>query len=143
MQLTSDVFRLLIWIQSSGLGHFLSVAEQQAGLSGVCEYMIGQQRADKNLTAGRSFFLLPLPTQRTVWSDSPISAPDHLSSHILVCNNRCDSSPGLTVIILLQLIVAVMPLRKLSKPIFASAMKSTLKEEKRLKPQYGILNANS
>lgn len=53
----------------------------------------------------------------------------HFHLHCTTDHSSDDISPGLTVIMVLELMVAAMPLRKLSKLIFASAMKSTLNEK--------------
>lgn len=66
---------------------------------------------------------------------------DNYSARILFCG--CDISPGLTVIMVLELTVAVIQFRKLSKPIFASAMKSTLEKKQMLQRAQVVLNTNS
>lgn len=49
------------------------------------------------------------------------------------CKHHSDTLPGLTVMMVFQLTVAVMPLRKLSKLILTSAMKRTFETETAVK----------
>lgn len=68
---------------------------------------------------------------------------DYTIRSSVIENAAVISLPGLTVIMVLEVTVADMPLRKLSKLIFASAMKSTWKEKQKLKQQLVILNINT
>lgn len=148
---TSHILWLLILIQSTRLRQFFSVAEQQAGLSGVWEQMIyNNTLATLCFTAGRGCFFF-LTQHMGDWLVSQNGTSFHcdqlhnryLCQVLCFCACCCDILPGLTVIMVFELTVAAMPLRKLSKLIFASAMKSTLNEEWKLKQQWVILNINT
>lgn len=105
---TSYIFRSLIQIQGSRLSGLFNVAEQLARLSGVCERSetgVGKHQD------GRDAFVTE---HNCFWAD------------VLGVLVGCGAfSPGLTVITVLEKTVAAMPLRKASKAIFASDIKST------------------
>lgn len=124
MTLTSFIFERLILVQDSRLRYLFGVAEQKPSLSGVWSDKCKLTPQQEDVYFVKQSLLSRLPEFTHHQSHH---GRENYSAHILLCG--CDISPGLTVIMVLELTVAAMQFRKLSKVTFASDMKSTLEKK--------------